>query len=171
MIGRLADGWLPSLGRVGIEDLAAMQEIIDGAARNAGRDPAEIRRMLNLSGSIDEAAPPRGRMTDRDRAEVDRYRADTDLRCWCSRPLHRNEHRAAIRFEPQLSRERLGERARRGRRREPDPDADRVTGRERHAPVGGRRVRDRERADRIVEALQAVLATTSPEGRPLVQQL
>jgi alkanesulfonate monooxygenase SsuD/methylene tetrahydromethanopterin reductase-like flavin-dependent oxidoreductase (luciferase family) len=63
LIGRLADGWLPSLGRMGIEDLAAMQEIIDGAARHAGRDPAEIRRMLNLSGSIDEAAPPHGGMT------------------------------------------------------------------------------------------------------------
>ena len=52
LIGRLADGWIPSLGRLSIDDLAARQLIVDDAAERAGRDPAAIRRMLNISGSI-----------------------------------------------------------------------------------------------------------------------
>jgi alkanesulfonate monooxygenase SsuD/methylene tetrahydromethanopterin reductase-like flavin-dependent oxidoreductase (luciferase family) len=52
LTGRLADGWLPSLGRLTVEDLAAMQKIIDDGAREAGRNPSEVRRMLNITGSI-----------------------------------------------------------------------------------------------------------------------
>lgn len=57
LIGRLADGWLPSVGsRLRPDALPAMQQVIDDAARKAGRDPAEVRRMVNVSGSIDTAA-------------------------------------------------------------------------------------------------------------------
>jgi alkanesulfonate monooxygenase SsuD/methylene tetrahydromethanopterin reductase-like flavin-dependent oxidoreductase (luciferase family) len=52
LTGRLADGWLPSLGRMTIDDLAAMQKVIDEGARDAGRNPSEVRRMLNVTGSI-----------------------------------------------------------------------------------------------------------------------
>lgn len=52
MIGRIADGWLPSLGYLpgGVADLAAMNKYIDEGAASAGRDPSSIRRFLNISG-------------------------------------------------------------------------------------------------------------------------
>ncbi len=50
LIGRKADGWLPSLPRLKPGDLAAGNRIIDEAAREAGRDPREIRRLLNIAG-------------------------------------------------------------------------------------------------------------------------
>jgi alkanesulfonate monooxygenase SsuD/methylene tetrahydromethanopterin reductase-like flavin-dependent oxidoreductase (luciferase family) len=54
LIGRLADGWLPSVGSyLRPEALPAMQRIIDEAAIKVGRDPADVRRMVNLSGSIE----------------------------------------------------------------------------------------------------------------------
>jgi alkanesulfonate monooxygenase SsuD/methylene tetrahydromethanopterin reductase-like flavin-dependent oxidoreductase (luciferase family) len=56
LIGRLADGWIPSLGRTSLAELAAQQTAIDDAARAAHRDPASIRRMLNVGGSI--GGPP-----------------------------------------------------------------------------------------------------------------
>jgi alkanesulfonate monooxygenase SsuD/methylene tetrahydromethanopterin reductase-like flavin-dependent oxidoreductase (luciferase family) len=53
LVGRKADGWLPSLGAVGVAALREGNAIIDSAARQHGRDPREIRRLLNigLSGS------------------------------------------------------------------------------------------------------------------------
>lgn len=50
--GRLCDGWIPSSGNVGPEELEARNLIIDEGAVSAGRDPAEIRRLYNLSGRI-----------------------------------------------------------------------------------------------------------------------
>jgi len=47
LTGRLADGWVPSLGYFKPDDLTAGNERIDAAARAAGRDPAAIRRVLN----------------------------------------------------------------------------------------------------------------------------
>jgi alkanesulfonate monooxygenase SsuD/methylene tetrahydromethanopterin reductase-like flavin-dependent oxidoreductase (luciferase family) len=47
VIGRLADGWVPSLGRVQPADLAEGNKRIDEAAGGAGRDPRSIRRILN----------------------------------------------------------------------------------------------------------------------------
>lgn len=49
--GRLADGWLPSLGfgQFTEDELAARHDVIDEAARAAGRDPADIRRALNVT--------------------------------------------------------------------------------------------------------------------------
>lgn len=48
IVGRLADGWVPSLGYVKPLDLTAGNEKIDAAARAAGRDPASIRRLVNV---------------------------------------------------------------------------------------------------------------------------
>jgi alkanesulfonate monooxygenase SsuD/methylene tetrahydromethanopterin reductase-like flavin-dependent oxidoreductase (luciferase family) len=48
LIGRLADGWLPSLGYLQPGDLARSNGIIDEAAAAEGRDPAQIRRLLNI---------------------------------------------------------------------------------------------------------------------------
>jgi hypothetical protein len=48
--GRLADGWLPSSGYAGPDQLTAMNKLIDEAAVDAGRDPSEVRRLYNISG-------------------------------------------------------------------------------------------------------------------------
>jgi alkanesulfonate monooxygenase SsuD/methylene tetrahydromethanopterin reductase-like flavin-dependent oxidoreductase (luciferase family) len=48
LVGRLADGWVPSLGYLQPSDLHVLNERIDDEARNAGRDPSAIRRVLNL---------------------------------------------------------------------------------------------------------------------------
>jgi len=52
LTGRLADGWIPSLGYARPEELAAMNQTIDAAATAAGRDPAAIKRGFNLAGSF-----------------------------------------------------------------------------------------------------------------------
>jgi alkanesulfonate monooxygenase SsuD/methylene tetrahydromethanopterin reductase-like flavin-dependent oxidoreductase (luciferase family) len=53
LTGRLADGWLPSLGPVGRAGLAAASAAVDDAARDAGRSPADVRRLLNIGGTFD----------------------------------------------------------------------------------------------------------------------
>jgi alkanesulfonate monooxygenase SsuD/methylene tetrahydromethanopterin reductase-like flavin-dependent oxidoreductase (luciferase family) len=50
LVGAKADGWLPSLGYLKPGDLARGNEIIDEAATAVGRDPREIRRLLNVFG-------------------------------------------------------------------------------------------------------------------------
>ncbi|TCC08602.1 LLM class flavin-dependent oxidoreductase [Kribbella soli] len=52
LTGRLADGWLPSSGYAGPDELAAMNKAIDEAAVEAGRDPAAVRRLYNISGAF-----------------------------------------------------------------------------------------------------------------------
>lgn len=54
LLGQTADGWLPSLGYLRPSDLRAANAIIDEAAQDAGRDPREIRRLLNISGRFAE---------------------------------------------------------------------------------------------------------------------
>jgi alkanesulfonate monooxygenase SsuD/methylene tetrahydromethanopterin reductase-like flavin-dependent oxidoreductase (luciferase family) len=56
LTGRLATGWLPSLGYLpeGPVSLAAMNAEIDAAAIAAGRRPEAIRRMLNINGRLQE---------------------------------------------------------------------------------------------------------------------
>jgi len=49
LIGRKADGWLPSLSWMEAGALAAGNRIIDEAAAAAGRDPSEIVRLLNVN--------------------------------------------------------------------------------------------------------------------------
>lgn len=48
LTGRKGDGWLPSLGYMKPGDLAKGNAAIDEAAASAGRDPREIRRLLNV---------------------------------------------------------------------------------------------------------------------------
>ncbi|WP_049571169.1 LLM class flavin-dependent oxidoreductase [Nonomuraea sp. SBT364] len=50
LVGEKADGWLPSLGYIQPEELGAANKLIDEAAREAGRDPRAVRRLLNLLG-------------------------------------------------------------------------------------------------------------------------
>ncbi|KRE56189.1 LLM class flavin-dependent oxidoreductase [Phycicoccus sp. Soil748] len=54
--GRLADGWLPSLGYAAPETLSAMNATIDEAAERAGRSPAAIRRLYNVHGRFGSGA-------------------------------------------------------------------------------------------------------------------
>ena len=48
LVGRKADGWLPSLPVLDPGGLATGSAIIDDAARAAGRDPHDITRLLNI---------------------------------------------------------------------------------------------------------------------------
>jgi alkanesulfonate monooxygenase SsuD/methylene tetrahydromethanopterin reductase-like flavin-dependent oxidoreductase (luciferase family) len=59
LTGRLADGWIPSLSWATPDLVPALQRRIDDAAAEAGRDPAEIRRVYNVGGTI-AAGPTRG---------------------------------------------------------------------------------------------------------------
>jgi alkanesulfonate monooxygenase SsuD/methylene tetrahydromethanopterin reductase-like flavin-dependent oxidoreductase (luciferase family) len=54
LIGRAADGVLPTLGYLpnGPADLAAVNQHIDESAQAAGRDPSAVRRLLNISGEF-----------------------------------------------------------------------------------------------------------------------
>jgi alkanesulfonate monooxygenase SsuD/methylene tetrahydromethanopterin reductase-like flavin-dependent oxidoreductase (luciferase family)/hemerythrin-like domain-containing protein len=54
--GRLADGWLPSLGYVPPEALPGMNAVIDEAAERAGRGPVAVRRMYNIHGRFGSGA-------------------------------------------------------------------------------------------------------------------
>jgi alkanesulfonate monooxygenase SsuD/methylene tetrahydromethanopterin reductase-like flavin-dependent oxidoreductase (luciferase family) len=49
LVGRLADGWVPSYGYVKAPELLEGNRTIDEAARAAGRDPRSIRRVLNAA--------------------------------------------------------------------------------------------------------------------------
>lgn len=50
LIARKADGWLPSYAYIKREGLAAGNAVIDAEAAKVGRDPREIRRLLNIGG-------------------------------------------------------------------------------------------------------------------------
>lgn len=55
LTGAKADGWLPSQSYMQPDDYAPANARIDAAAEQAGRDPREIRRMLNVNTSdVDE---------------------------------------------------------------------------------------------------------------------
>jgi alkanesulfonate monooxygenase SsuD/methylene tetrahydromethanopterin reductase-like flavin-dependent oxidoreductase (luciferase family) len=58
LVGRKADGWVPSLGVLTREELRAGNKQIDAAAEKAGRDPASIRRILNVQGVIGDGPAP-----------------------------------------------------------------------------------------------------------------
>lgn len=60
LIGAKGDGWLPSLARMDPGALGRGNAIIDDAAAAHGRDPARIRRLLNISGEF--TAIPGGRL-------------------------------------------------------------------------------------------------------------
>lgn len=54
LVGRVADGWIPSLGYTNLPDLKRASGVIDEAAVAAGRDPDDITRLLNFNGVIGE---------------------------------------------------------------------------------------------------------------------
>lgn len=56
--GRLADGWIPSLGYAPPERIPGMRDRVLAAAREAGRDPEEITCAYNLEVRVDERAEP-----------------------------------------------------------------------------------------------------------------
>jgi alkanesulfonate monooxygenase SsuD/methylene tetrahydromethanopterin reductase-like flavin-dependent oxidoreductase (luciferase family) len=58
LVGRKADGWIPSLGPLSPADLRAGNQRIDDAAAEAGRDPRQIRRVLNVQGVIGPSSTP-----------------------------------------------------------------------------------------------------------------
>jgi probable F420-dependent oxidoreductase len=58
LTGRLADGWIPSLGYAPLEELPAMRARVLAAAREAGRDPDEITCALNMEIRVDPGAAP-----------------------------------------------------------------------------------------------------------------
>jgi alkanesulfonate monooxygenase SsuD/methylene tetrahydromethanopterin reductase-like flavin-dependent oxidoreductase (luciferase family) len=58
LTGRLADGWAaPLMNYLPPAAAAEAQLVIDRAAREAGRDPAAIRRIYNLPGAFTATAP------------------------------------------------------------------------------------------------------------------
>jgi alkanesulfonate monooxygenase SsuD/methylene tetrahydromethanopterin reductase-like flavin-dependent oxidoreductase (luciferase family) len=57
LTGRLADGWLPTNYFLDLADVPAMQQRIDTAATQAGRDPSQIRRVFNVMGAITDTGP------------------------------------------------------------------------------------------------------------------
>jgi alkanesulfonate monooxygenase SsuD/methylene tetrahydromethanopterin reductase-like flavin-dependent oxidoreductase (luciferase family) len=52
LTGRLADGWVPSLSWATPEIVPMLMRRVDEGAAGAGRDPAEVRRLYNISGRI-----------------------------------------------------------------------------------------------------------------------
>ncbi|WP_084962627.1 LLM class flavin-dependent oxidoreductase [Thermoactinospora rubra] len=69
--GRLADGWIPSLGFASPEEVKGMRERMLNAARRAGRDPEEITCVYNVGVRIGTAqtdpgmvSGPAGAVTD-----------------------------------------------------------------------------------------------------------
>jgi alkanesulfonate monooxygenase SsuD/methylene tetrahydromethanopterin reductase-like flavin-dependent oxidoreductase (luciferase family) len=55
LAGQVADGWVPSF-RGDLQKIADMTRRLDDAAAAAGRDPASIRRILNVNGVITDGA-------------------------------------------------------------------------------------------------------------------
>jgi hemerythrin-like domain-containing protein len=64
LTGRLADGWLPSLSYLQPGQLTEGNALIDQAAAEAGREPAAIRRLLNIGGEVAAAGPWAERLAD-----------------------------------------------------------------------------------------------------------
>jgi alkanesulfonate monooxygenase SsuD/methylene tetrahydromethanopterin reductase-like flavin-dependent oxidoreductase (luciferase family) len=54
--GRLADGWIPSHGYVPMDEVIVMRTRVLDAARDAGRDPAQLTCAYNVSVRIDPTA-------------------------------------------------------------------------------------------------------------------
>ena len=55
LAGQAADGWVPSF-RGDLGQISEMTARLDEAAEEAGRDPASIRRILNVNGEITDGA-------------------------------------------------------------------------------------------------------------------
>jgi alkanesulfonate monooxygenase SsuD/methylene tetrahydromethanopterin reductase-like flavin-dependent oxidoreductase (luciferase family) len=55
LVGRVADGWVPSF-RGDLKQIADMIARLDEAVAQAGRDPGSLRRILNVNGTITDGA-------------------------------------------------------------------------------------------------------------------
>ncbi len=65
LTGRLGDGWVaPLMNYMPPAEIPAAQEVIDRAAREAGRDPGAIRRIYLVPGAFAPSAPAPARDTD-----------------------------------------------------------------------------------------------------------
>jgi alkanesulfonate monooxygenase SsuD/methylene tetrahydromethanopterin reductase-like flavin-dependent oxidoreductase (luciferase family) len=62
LLGQKADGWVAPLG-TGYETKAEAQNRIDAGARTAGREPTDIRRAIQLVGSVTETPLTQARPT------------------------------------------------------------------------------------------------------------
>jgi alkanesulfonate monooxygenase SsuD/methylene tetrahydromethanopterin reductase-like flavin-dependent oxidoreductase (luciferase family) len=58
LTGGLADGWSASVFRTPKSAFPEIHDRLDAAAVGAGRDPADVTRILNIRGSIDDGDPP-----------------------------------------------------------------------------------------------------------------
>ncbi|MCL8010070.1 LLM class flavin-dependent oxidoreductase [Streptomyces sp. AS02] len=56
LTGTKADGWMPSLGFLGLDRLGEAVARLDDAAARAGRDPAGLRKSYNLNGMIRQSS-------------------------------------------------------------------------------------------------------------------
>jgi alkanesulfonate monooxygenase SsuD/methylene tetrahydromethanopterin reductase-like flavin-dependent oxidoreductase (luciferase family) len=52
LVGEKADGWVPSLPRLPLDEVPDRQAAVDEAARAAGRDPRDVLRIANVNGAI-----------------------------------------------------------------------------------------------------------------------
>jgi alkanesulfonate monooxygenase SsuD/methylene tetrahydromethanopterin reductase-like flavin-dependent oxidoreductase (luciferase family) len=59
LTGRLADGWVPSFPRMPAEAIVRARTQVAEAAERAGRDPGEVRTIINVNGAIVDG-PTRG---------------------------------------------------------------------------------------------------------------
>ncbi|GAA4973473.1 LLM class flavin-dependent oxidoreductase [Pseudonocardia tropica] len=59
LTGERADGWLPSFGRITLEQATRMRAQVVAAARDAGRDPGEITCACNIAVRVDARGEPR----------------------------------------------------------------------------------------------------------------
>jgi alkanesulfonate monooxygenase SsuD/methylene tetrahydromethanopterin reductase-like flavin-dependent oxidoreductase (luciferase family) len=65
LTGRVADGWVaPMMIYLPPADVPAAEELIDRAARDAGREPRGIRRIYIVSGEFTADAPAPAQETD-----------------------------------------------------------------------------------------------------------
>jgi alkanesulfonate monooxygenase SsuD/methylene tetrahydromethanopterin reductase-like flavin-dependent oxidoreductase (luciferase family) len=65
VVGRASDGWISPLNiYVPPDQVPLRQQIIDDAARAAAREPADVRRIYNVIGSIGRAARGQGLVGD-----------------------------------------------------------------------------------------------------------
>ena len=53
LTGAKADGWLPSMSYLDMDGVGELNARIDAAAVDAGRSPAEIRRLLNVDPGLE----------------------------------------------------------------------------------------------------------------------
>ncbi|MDG9673995.1 LLM class flavin-dependent oxidoreductase [Micromonospora sp. DH14] len=72
LTGAVADGWLPSIEYLprGADSIPELNARIDGAAHDAGRDPAAVRRLMNFM-KVQLSSAPRGLLNGPPAAWVD----------------------------------------------------------------------------------------------------